>query len=142
MKVWFGQIYIEPGVSFPFNHHFQRYLSKEITDLVEPSTKFIKKYGSDFKLGFNVSAKNAIQDIEINGPTVFRKSKDVEYTIFLPFDVITHNAEVPKCALKFLMRGVCSVFESLDIDVAKILEKQDSLIEHICSDPTMFESGS
>jgi hypothetical protein len=138
MKVYFGQIYIEPGVKFPFSHHFQGRLSEEITALAEPSAEFIKKYGSDFDLIFNVSAKNTIQDNEIRGPTVFRKTKDVEYTVFLPFDVISRNPEVSKSALKYLLSGVCSVFKLLGIDTTQLVERQESMIENICSDPTMF----
>jgi hypothetical protein len=139
MKVSISQIYIEPGVSFPFSHHFQRLFSGEITALVVPSVKFIEKYGSDFALIFRMSAKQDIQGNEIRGPTVFRKAKDVEYTIFLPFDVICRHPEVPKTALRFLLKGVCSVFESLRIDTARVLEKQEALIEQVCSDPMMFE---
>jgi hypothetical protein len=139
MQIHFGQIYIQPGVSFSFSWHFQRFLSKETTALVVPSAKFVEAYGSDFELMFRISAKKGIQDNEIRGPTVFRKAKDVEYTVFLPFDVITHEPEVSKSALRFLLRGVCSVFKSLDIDTAMVLEKQESLIEQICSDTTMFE---
>src|SRR5438128_660345 len=105
MKVHFGQIYIEPGVEFPFSHLFQRYLAKEVTALVVPSGKFIEKYGSDFELMFRISAKNGIQDNEIRGPTVFRKAKDVEYTVFLPFDIISGTHDVPHSALRFLLKG-------------------------------------
>jgi hypothetical protein len=139
MKVHFGQIYIEPGVRFPFSYHFQRRLSQTIAALVVPSAKVIKQYGSDFKLIFNISAKKAIQDNEIRGPTVFKKTKDVEYTLFLPFDVISRNSEVLQSALTFLLKGVCSVLRSLDIDTAKIVEAEASMIENLCSDPKMFE---
>ncbi|HEV3081480.1 MAG TPA: hypothetical protein VGY66_17000 [Gemmataceae bacterium] len=142
MKVNFGQIYIEPGVNFPFSHHFQRLLSEAMTSLVTPSPEFIRKYGADFELMFNISAKRNMQDNEIKGPTVFKKTKDVEYSVFLPFDVINRSSEVPRAALSFLFRGACSVFESLGIDTVKILEKQESLIEQVCSDPMMFEGGS
>ena len=139
MKVYFGQIYIEPGVEFPFSHVFQRHLSQEITALIVPSPRFLYEYGNDFNLVFNVSAKRAIQDNEIKGPTVFRETSDVEYTVFLPFDVIVSNSEVPKCALEFLLKGAYAVFKLLDIDASKIVEKETSLIERICSDPTMFK---
>jgi len=139
MKVHFGQIYIEPGVSFPFSHLFQRRLSEEVTALVESSPSFVRNYGNDFELMFRVSAKKAIKDNEIKGPTVFKNTKDVEYTVFLPFDVISRSSEVPQSALRYLLKGACSVFESLDIDTAKLLKRQESLIEEICSDPTMFE---
>ena len=142
MLVHFGQIYIEAGVSFPFSHHFQKRISKEVTALVEPSVTFIKKYGRDFELMFNVSAKQALLENEIRGPTVFKKTRDVEYTVFLPFEVIIRQPEVPKSALRFLLQGVCDVFDLLEIDKSKLLEKQDALIDDICSDPTMLEGPS
>ena len=142
MKVWFGQIYIEPGVSFPFSHHFQRRLSQEVTALVKPSANFLKNYGEDFELMFRISAKKALHDNEIRGPTVFRKTKDVEYTLFLPFTVIMRHADAPKVALTFLLKGVCDVFDLLEIDKTKLIEKQASLIDGICSDPTMLAEPS
>ena len=139
MEVHFSQVYIEPGVDFPFSWRFQRYFSQRITGLVAPSGKFIEDYGSDFSLVFNVSAKRTIQENEIRGPTVFRETKDVEYTVFVPFDVITGGSDVMKSALRFLMRGACSVFEGLEIDTSKIVEEEESIIHVVCSDPVMFE---
>lgn len=139
MDVYFGQIYIEPGAAFPFSHHFQSRLSEAVTGLVKPSTRFVKEYGRDFALTFNVSAKRAIGDNDIKGPTVFKKTKDVEYSVFLPFDVIKRDADVSKSALTFLFKGMCSVFESLDIDTRKVREQEEALIQQICADPMMFE---
>lgn len=142
MKVWFGQIYIESGVSFPFSHLFQRRLSQEITALVEPSTKFIKEYGEDFEVMFRISAKEALQHNEIRGPTVFKKTKDVEYTVFLPFTVIMRHIDAPKHALSYLLKGVSDVFDLLEIDKAKFIDKQQVIIDGICSDSTMLEEPS
>ena len=141
MKVYFTQLYVQPSVEFPFSYRFQHYLSTTVTDLVTPSATFREQYGSDSKLVFNISAKRIIQEAEIKGPTVFKKTKDVEYSVFLPFDVIMCNSEVPQSALRYLLHGVCSVFESLGIDPTPIVERQESMIQHICSDPEMFRSS-
>jgi hypothetical protein len=141
MKVHFGQIYIEPGVAFPFSFLFQRRLSEEITALITPSAAFTQRYGDDWKLMFNVSAKRTIADNEIRGPSVFKKDKDVEFTIFLPFDTIQREASVSRCALAFLLQGVCSVLVSLGIDTSAIQVRQSSLTETISSDPTMFKAN-
>jgi hypothetical protein len=138
MRVYFGQIYIKPGVRFSFSHDFQVRLSREITALVEPSAKFVGAYGADFDLTLNISAKNVIQDSEVRGPTVFEKTKDVEYSIFLPFDVIANKPDIPRTALGYLLRAACSVFEALEIDTARVAERQGAMIEEICSDPGMF----
>ena len=142
MNVYFTQIYIEVGVNFPFNHLFQRYLSKEITALVEPSGKFITKYGADFDLSLNVSAKKAITDNEIWGPAVTKKAKRVGYTIFLPYAVIALQDDINRSALQFLFQGIYTVFEKLDIDPSRVMERQNALIDHVCADKTMTESPS
>jgi hypothetical protein len=142
MKVYFGQVYIKPGVRFAFSHHFQRRLSEVITALVVPSAKITEEFGGNFNLIFNISAKNTIQDNEIRGPTVFKKTRDVEYTLFLPFDVISCSSDVSRSALTFLLKGTCSVFKSLAIDTAAIVEAEESMIENICSDPMMFEQNN
>jgi hypothetical protein len=142
MHVHFRQIYIEPGVSFPFSHHFQNRLAKTITSMIAPSAKYLEKYGGDFDLTFNVSAKTAIADNEIRGPAVFRKTKDVEYTVFLPYEVITRHVHAPKHALTFLVRAVCRVFDMLEIDNSKVIAAQDSIIDGICSDPTTLRGPS
>jgi len=142
MKVWFGQVYIELGVAFPFSHLFQRRLSSEVTALVEPSGKFLKEFGEDWDFMFNVSAKRGLQDNEIRGPSLFKKGKKVEYTIFLPFDVITRYPDAPRHFLRFLLQGVYDVFDELEIDKSKLVERQKAIVEGICADPTMLEEPS
>ena len=141
MKVYFRQFYVEPGVAFPFSHCFSSRLSDEITAIAVPSPTFIKKYGHNFDLVFNISAKREIKDIELRGPTVFRKTKDVEYTVFLPFDVITGNSEVPQSAIRYLLSGVRAVFTLLGFDTEKLVERQEAMINRIPADPMMFERG-
>lgn len=142
MKVWFRQCYIESGANFPFSHHFQKRFSREVTALSSPSAKFIQKYGEESELTFNVSAKRGLQDNELRGPTVFRKTKDVEYTVFLPFDVIMAHVDAPRHALLFLLKGVCKVFDLLEIDKSRLIEQQESLIDGICSDSMMLAEPS
>jgi hypothetical protein len=101
----FRQVYISPGVCFPFSAAFQRYLSAQVSELVDPSPLFTTKYGDGFKLIFNVSAKGGILESEIRGPAVFRRTSDVEFTVFLPFDVIGQAADPIRAALEHLLDG-------------------------------------
>jgi hypothetical protein len=139
MKVHFGQIYIQPGAAFPFSFLFQRRLSEEVSALITPSAKFTQLYGADWDLMFRISAKRSIPDNEVRGPTVLRKDKDVEFTIFLPFDVIQTTASVLRSAIEFLLRGVCSVLVSLGFDTAPIQARQSILAQTLSSDPTMID---
>jgi len=138
MKVHFGQIYMQPGVTFPFSTRFQRSLGDEITQLVQPSATFIRKYGTDWELMFRISAKTQIDDSEIRGPTLFKKDKDIEYTVFLPFDTIAQSGQVPQSALQFLLKACCHVFRTLNIDPTIVEQSKESMISRICSDREMF----
>jgi hypothetical protein len=139
MQVHFGQIYIEQGAYFPFTCAFQRYISDEVSSLVAPSRKFVTKCGEDYDLVFNVSAKHSLEENEIRGPTVFRKTRDVEYTIFLPFGVIMREPHPPTAALNWMFAGAYDVFDRLEMDTSDVRLRQHAIVEHILSDPSMFE---
>ena len=92
MKIYFGQLYIQAGISFPFNSSFQRFLSEEVSKLVEMNPKFEQSYGTEYELMFRISAKKELLTNEICGPTIFKKEKDIEYTIFLPYKFIMEQS--------------------------------------------------
>ena len=141
MKIHVGQIYIEPGATFPFSHTFQNWISKELTKRVRASPAYIKAYGSDYELMFNLSAKSGIRKPEIKGPTVFRKTKDVEYSVFLPFE----KKAVPgrdgyERQLRLLLDCVLSVLRTLGVDGARIENDSALLIEGFHSTPDMIST--
>ncbi len=140
MVVHFSQIYIQPGATFPFSHHFQRRFSDEVTERVSPSPRFIATFGADWDLIFRISAKGTILENEIRGPTVFKKDKQVEYTVFLPFDAVVQHTDVSQSALRFLIDGCCSVFAQLEIDSEPLKKSVDELIASICANPDMFRA--
>lgn len=139
MKITVGQIYIQPGIAFPFSHLFQRWMSKELSDLIRPSANFIRRYGDDFTLVLNVSAKPEVRQPEIKGPTVFERTKDVEYTIFLPYDKINESSDVIASAVRSFLDSVVSVFDSLEFDSSEVVKRAESIIERVCSDTSMIK---
>ena len=130
---------MEVGATFPFSIAFQQRLSKEVTALVEPSDEFGEKFGPDWNLMFRISAKRLIPSLEIRGPSAFRKTKDVEFSLFLPFDVLQRELDVERAAMRVILAGVCEVFSKLGIATAKVEEKKESLIDRLCSDTAMFD---
>jgi len=42
MRVYVGQIYIQPGINYPFSHIFQKWIGEELTKLIKPSEIFLK----------------------------------------------------------------------------------------------------
>lgn len=140
MKMFVGQIYIEPELYYPFSHIFQNYLSKELTNLTEPSDYFIKKYSTEHDVIFNISAKSGIQKSEVVGPTIFEKDKDVEFTIFLPHSgkQVVERSEY-EGILVALFDGIIKILHSLKIDTCRLADNVNTLISNIIEDDKMFE---
>lgn len=140
MRVFVGQIYIQPEANYPFSHNFQKWISEELSKIVEPSDSFLKKYTDDFDLIFRISAKKEIDEIEVKGPTVFKKDKDIEFTIFLPYD---HNSletmDDFKQPLLLFLDGVAIALEQLTIDATKVKSNASKMVESIISNKSMFK---
>lgn len=139
MKVFVSQIYIEVDASYPFSHDFQKWISQELTKRIKPSAQFVERYSEDYNLIFNMSAKLNISAPEIRGPSVFRKTSDVEFTIFLPHEGRTHNEpsgyERP---LEILFSCITSVLKSLGMDASEVVKDSPALIKQIISNPAMI----
>jgi hypothetical protein len=139
MKISIGQIYINPGVAFPFSHHMQGWLGEQLSSVSGDSEEFRRKYQADFRLIVRVSADTNSDENIIKGPTVFKRTKDVEYVIFLPFDIISRNSRGCSAAMELLMAGIGVIFEKVGLDTRELNDRKDSIIKHICSDPKMLK---
>ena len=57
-------------------------------------------------------------------------------------ELIVLHADAPRHALQFLLKGVDDVFDKLEIDKTRLLEKREAIIEGICADATMLAAPS
>jgi len=122
MKVFIGQIYIKAGVAFPFSLRFQRWLGDALSERVEVSEQFSKKFGADFGLGLRISAKEDIERPEIKGPTVFKRDKNVEFTIFLPHRPNDyHDLTVASLLLEQVLQSTVRILHQLGLNAANVL---------------------
>jgi len=99
----------------------------------------VKKYGEDWDLMFRISARAAIGDTDIRGPSVFRKNRNVEYSIFLPFTTIRGAEDVLRTAIEYLFDAFLSVLTKLGFSTERIGARRLALVDSICSDPRMFD---
>jgi len=140
MKIFVGQIYIEPEASYPFSHQFQIWFGQELTKRVQASQRFRQTYSDDFDLIFCVSAKTKITEPEIKGPTVFKRDKDVEFTVFLPHDGRERaRPSEYRQPLKLLLDSIVTVLQGLGMDASRVMEDSPALIEYVTSNPEMIK---
>lgn len=139
MKISFSQIYIEHDATYPFSTKFQIYLSSETSKLGLRSDYFDQKFGQGFHLIFRISAKKDLSTAEKRGPTVFKRDKDVEYTLFLPHSgrKVSSLAEC-SLALHHLINAVAKVLESLGVDTHTLEAAAPGWISHVLSKPEFY----
>jgi len=139
LKIFVVQVYIEPGINYPFSYIFQQRIHEILSGLVQPSEAFSRNYGSDFEVVLFLSAKRNISAPEIAGPGVYRKRKEVEYTIFVPHDGGDANqlGDYTK-PLRDLLVGVIDVLERLKLDATEVKKNVDAIVKEIISDPAML----
>ena len=141
MKIFVGQIYIQVGATFPFSLRFQRWLGEALSGRVEVSERFCKEFGSDFELGFRISAKKGIDRVEIKGPTVFKRDKSVEFTIFLPYGQSDyHELGAASLVLQEVLQSVGRILQQVGLDAGKILGDIDVLRDEFLSTPGLLNN--
>ena len=139
MRTHIAQFYLEAGAAYAFSYRFQRFLSQELAQRVRPSEMFIREYGEDCDLMFRVSAKSSLTAPEVKGPTVFRADKDVEYSIFLPFDKERALDEQRyREVLTLLLQEIAGVLKTLGMEVKELAQDASDIIDRIVKNPMMF----
>lgn len=139
MKVFVAQIYIQAGVILPFSHAWQIWLGDQLSSLATPHAHFLKKYGSNFDLGIRISAQSELKNNQIRGPGVFKKYNNVEYTLFLPFDIIIQAEHGCYTAMNFVLSGVRDIFEAEMFSTIELELKRQSIIDYVCSHAEMLK---
>jgi hypothetical protein len=137
MEIYIGQIYIEANVNFCFSHVFQNYLHTFLSENIITNKPFEEKY-QNYNFMFRMSAKKGLTQNEIKGPTIYKKDKDIEYSIFLPFDIIMKNKNYNYVALKYLFNGLYTIFEDYKLDFSKIKDQEENEIGKILNNENMF----
>lgn len=141
MKIFVGQIYVKVGVAFPLSLRFQKWLGDALSARVVASGRFIAQFGNDFGLGLRISAKDDISQPEIKGPTVFKRDKNVEFTIFLPHRRVDYRDPQESLALfDELFRSVLVVLPHVGLSTTTLAADIQQLQTEFQNTPGLLES--
>ena len=89
-----------------------------------------------------MSAKEGLARPEIKGPTVFKRDKDVEYTVFLPFDrSVDMDANTLSRALDLLLSSMIEILEELDMTTTGLSAELSAIIDRILGDAKMIDAS-
>ena len=141
MKIFVGQIYIKAGVAFPFSLRFQKWLGDALSERVAVSPEFSSEFGTGYGLGLRISAKDDIEQPEIKGPTVFKRDKTVEFTIFLPHRANDcYDPAVASPLVNQVLQSVVIVLNQIGLNAATVLRDVDYLRSEFLSVPGLLDA--
>ena len=140
MKIGLNQGYILP-MALPFSFEFQAFVSRQIESLVDASPLFLQKYDHEYAIHIRMSVRGGTDTTNVLGPDIYRITKELEFGVHLPFDVILRADDGPRCALRFLFEGIRTILQKYDIATAKLDANEKQIIETICADPQMFDTN-
>ncbi len=142
MRIHVGQIYVEPGVAFPFTHVFQKHIGDLLTNAAVPKEAFSDRFGSDYDLIFNLSAKQCLVSPEVKGPAVFKRHKTVEYTIFLPgFLNAVHDKESLAAVICQLLKAISAILGDLGMSASAAENDASNIALDIVNAPGMVRQS-
>lgn len=131
----------EVNADYPFSHDVFMWLAKELCKRIRPSKHFTNKYGKDWMLTFDLSAKRQRKNPKVfEPPAVYRRDKNVYWRISVRF--IGNKSRDPNyyvLPIKQFIEGIIIALQSLEIDTSKLVRDLPSLAKGFTSNPDMFE---
>jgi hypothetical protein len=139
MKIFVGQIYIKAGVMFPFSLRFQKWLGDALSERVQASERYCHEVGASFALGIRISAKEDIVEPEIKGPSLFKREKTIEFSIFLPHcQRDYHDIFVSSLVVGKILKSVVAILQQLGLDATKVVRDLDLLEAEFMTTPGLL----
>lgn len=140
MKMFITQFYIDPTAVYPLTSIFQQYVTERLNQLVSIPPAFISRFGEDWSFVFRMSAKAELIAPDIRGPAVYKRYKNVEYTIFLPFDQsVSLSRDVLSNALRVLLSCIAKALDDCGMDTGKLRAESEAIVSHIMNSPKMIK---
>jgi hypothetical protein len=140
MKIFVGQIYAKAGVNFPFTIRFQQWLGAALSERTAATEEFSNMFGAGFGLGLRISAKEEIDQTEIKGPTVFKRDKDVEFSIFLPHrPKVYHDPAVAVLLVDQVLQSVTVILQQIGLDPTNVARDVPLLLSEFLRTPEFLK---
>ncbi len=85
--LYISYVNLSPGLKNPYDLLSDQELIKPLRENFFKWQTFFDKYGSDYSLGFFITTMAGTNQLEIKKPSISKKMKIVEYSIFLPDEI-------------------------------------------------------
>lgn len=111
---------LTPGHENSFVDFTHKFIIKILRDNFPKWSEFFNKYGKEYSIGFYVSTKKGTNEMKLYGPSISKKLQIVDYTIFLPDEIIDLNHYID-----LIFEGVGIVLSKYGVSQREILAMKE-----------------
>lgn len=120
--LYLSYIDLTPGLENKFSTTSHHSVINVLRRHFDNWTNFFDKY-PDHSLGLIVATKEGVTDLNVKGPTISKKSKTVDYSIFIPQDINDMTMYLDN-----IFKGLNIILKNYDIKETHALKADIELI--------------
>jgi hypothetical protein len=118
--IYLAYTILTPEFDNPYSTVSHQIIIKILRDRFFSWKPFFEKYQSDFSLGFYISLKKGTEKLTIFGPSISKKMKIVDFSVFLPDEIKDLNHYID-----LAFEGFGIVLAKFKVDESEILEMKN-----------------
>jgi len=115
-----ASIFSEVGVDFPISYKVNQLLLDRLVKKLQKENQEVNVKGEFFSLGVIVSTRKNVTDLSFQGPSISKKYKMVDYTIWMPFAKVIESDNILFAYLDYLCQGISLVMKECGYPTAAI----------------------
>jgi hypothetical protein len=144
VKISFVQLYSEVGASFDrVDGPLLQAIVCRFNTLEKNIDELARKFKeNDFKLLLTISSKSDISDLEIKGPTIWKRENKVGFSLFIPWRKTNSFIDEVEYILPWIGRGLVSILNRYGVDGREIDQVFQEIIEEAKTSPNRFRYPS
>lgn len=140
MNISFGQIYPEIDTDFNLTNTILIELKTKINKFNQSFRTYESAFKTrDFSTIFIVSATKKNDTLTIDGPTIFRKDKSIEFVLHIPYKKFSNFTEEMDYALDFIGEGLHLTFKNNHADTDAITTTINNIKDLIHANPDKYK---
>lgn len=139
MNISFGQIYPEIDADFKVTNTILMELRNRINSTNQSFSDYENSFKTrDFSTSFIISATRKNDKLTIDGPTILKEAKSIEFVFHIPYKKISDFTKEMTYALDFIEEGLRLIFKKNHADADEITKAVNDIKSLIQADPDKY----
>ncbi|HEY5750637.1 MAG TPA: hypothetical protein VIU12_31460 [Chryseolinea sp.] len=135
MSFGYGTIYMEEGVVFPISYKIGDLIIDEMQARLPKESQQVVVKGEPFSLGVVISTKKSKTELSIQGPSISKKYKMVDYTLWIPYEKVIKSKNIPNAYLDCVCEGIILVFKEYQYDSSIVTKIFSDIKKEVLNNP-------